>query len=120
MLDPQPPQSGPFCTPLALRPPPDALSSITHMSPSSYASLFTRQFASSFNQSLSLDTSSVTDMRWMFWVRSARALPSDSKLGAFLHVARAAASPRPSGPRVALVAMLPLILGRARQRSTSR
>ena len=25
-----------------------------------------------FNQPLSLDTSSVTDMRWMFWVRFAR------------------------------------------------
>ena len=28
-----------------------------------------------FNQPLSFDTSKVRDMRWMFYVRSARALP---------------------------------------------
>ena len=44
--------------------------------PSSYALLSTRQSASAFNQPLSLDTSSVTTMKWMFKVRSARAMPS--------------------------------------------
>ena len=33
----------------------------------------TRQYASVFNQLLSLDTSSVTDMSYMFYVRSAHA-----------------------------------------------
>ena len=33
----------------------------------------TRQYATAFNQPLSLDTSSVTNMGNMFWVRSARA-----------------------------------------------
>ena len=39
------------------------------------ALISTRQGASSFNQPLSFDTSSVTDMTSMFYVRSARALP---------------------------------------------
>jgi hypothetical protein len=38
------------------------------------SSLSTRQYASAFNQSLSFDTSKVADMRYMFQVRSARAL----------------------------------------------
>ena len=42
--------------------------------PASYALFSTRQLASSFNQPLSFDTSSVTDMTSMFYVRSARAL----------------------------------------------
>ena len=37
-------------------------------------SLSTRQSAYAFNQPLSLDTSKVTDMSYMFYVRSARAL----------------------------------------------
>ena len=42
----------------------------------------TRQGASAFNQPLSLDTSSVTDMGYMFQVRSARALtPNSLELG---------------------------------------
>ena len=40
----------------------------------SYALLSTRQQAAAFNQPLSFDTSSVTDMRYMFAVRSAHAL----------------------------------------------
>ena len=36
--------------------------------------LDTRQYASAFNQPLSWDTSNVTDMGYMFYVRSARAL----------------------------------------------
>ena len=50
--------------------------------PSSYALLSTRQSASAFNQPLSLDTSSVTTMKWMFKVRSAR---SHAKLASPLH-----------------------------------
>ena len=44
------------------------------MSPSWYAPLLTRQGATVFNQPLSFDTSSVTDMGWMFYVRSAQCL----------------------------------------------
>ena len=39
-----------------------------------YALLSTRQTAKAFNQPLSFDTSSVTDMRYMFQVRSVHAL----------------------------------------------
>ena len=42
--------------------------------PASYALLSTRQGATAFNQPLSFDTSSVTDMSYMFYVRSAHAL----------------------------------------------
>eukprot|EP00964_Phaeocystis_antarctica_P163626 scaffold140127_cov247-Phaeocystis_antarctica.AAC.2 len=42
--------------------------------PASHARLLTRQRAYEFNQSLSFDTSMVTDMSRMFFVRSARAL----------------------------------------------
>ena len=41
----------------------------------SHARLSTRQVTNVFNQPLSFDTSKVTDMRHMFTVRSARALP---------------------------------------------
>ena len=41
-------------------------------------SLLTRQYASAFNQPLSFDTSKVTDMSYMFQVRSARALAPNS------------------------------------------
>ena len=58
-------------------------------------SLVTRQDASAFNQPLSLDTSSVTDMRYMFRVRSARALPSTSTVGAILLLAPPATPPHP-------------------------
>jgi len=59
-----------------------------------YASFFTWQRASAFNQPLSLDTSSVTTMQYMFNVRFTRALPSASTVGAFLHAACAAGAPR--------------------------
>ena len=39
-----------------------------------YTLLLTRQAASAFNQLLSFDTSSVTDMSYMFRVRSTHAL----------------------------------------------
>ena len=42
----------------------------------SHACLSTRQIAIKFNQPLSFDTSSVTNMGWLFHVRSARALAS--------------------------------------------
>ena len=64
------------------RPTPSCLAA--RASPSSFASLSTRQYASSFSQPLSFDTSSVTNMDSMFYVRCARAL----------HVAHAAATPR--------------------------
>ena len=43
--------------------------------PASHARLSTPQYASAFNQPLSFDTSKVTGMGYMFYVRSARALP---------------------------------------------
>ena len=42
--------------------------------PALRARLFTPQYASAFNQPLSFDTSKVTNMYAMFYVRSARAL----------------------------------------------
>ena len=42
--------------------------------PASHALLSTRQSAKAFNQPLSFDTSKVTNMSFMFYVRSARAL----------------------------------------------
>ena len=62
------------CTRLAplRRPTPSRLPA--RMPPAPYARLMTRQSASAFNQPLSFDTSSVTSMSYMFFVRSARAL----------------------------------------------
>ena len=68
--------------------------------PSSYASLSGRQGASAFNQPLSLDTSSVTNMQNMFYVRSTRALPAASTVAPSLSTARAAATPPVSRPRM--------------------
>ena len=85
---PQPAQSGPFST-LHAPPPPHALPA--RISPF-LLSFFTRQSASAFNQPLSLDTSSVTNMFGMFQVRFTRALPSASTVGAFLHAVCAAAA----------------------------
>jgi len=45
-----------------------------HPRPAPYALRSTRQQAWAFNQPLSFDTSSVTSMREMFYVRSAHAL----------------------------------------------
>ena len=45
------------------------------MPPAPYARLMTRQSASAFNQPLSFDTSSVTSISDMFYVRSAQAPP---------------------------------------------
>ena len=54
-------------TPQALPPPGSHLSF-----PASHALPSTRQHASAFNQPLSFDTSSVTNIQGMFYVRSAR------------------------------------------------
>ncbi len=43
------------------------------MSPASHAPLWTRQNTNAFNESLSIDTSSVRDMQYMFQVRTAPA-----------------------------------------------
>ena len=68
---------------------------------------FTWQEATAFNQPLSLDTSSVSNMGWMFAVRFARALPSAATVGTSLHAAcTAAAPPRPPDP----ARMRPLLL----------
>ena len=85
---PQLPQSGPSCTPHAPPPPPRRPPASQSAPHPSYASHFSRQYASAFNQPLSLDTSGVTDMYNMFAVRSLRALPSASIVGAFQHAAR--------------------------------
>jgi len=70
------------------------------------ALISTRQGASSFNQPLSFDTSSVTDMSWMFYVRSprvpwppafSRAFPVHTPLAPPpLHAASRPAPPRPA------------------------
>eukprot|EP00964_Phaeocystis_antarctica_P063588 scaffold38171_cov50-Phaeocystis_antarctica.AAC.8 len=57
--------------------------------------LLTRQYATAFNQSLSLNTSKVTRMSSVFQVRSARAHATQSPVESSLHVAWAAA-PTPS------------------------
>ena len=54
-----------------------------------------------FNQPLSLDTSKVTDMQYMFFVRTARALPVASALGSTLRAPCAATAPRPPASRPA-------------------
>ena len=45
-----------------------------HLAPHRMLLPSTRQQANAFNQPLSFDTSKVTDMKYMFHVRSARAL----------------------------------------------
>ena len=85
----------------ACTPPPNAASR-SACGPSPEASLSTRQEATVFNQPLSLDTSKVTDMQYMFFVRTARALPVASALGSTLRAPCAAAAPRPSASRPAL------------------
>ena len=118
-LPPRPPACprGPACRPLSPRPP-----------------LATRQLVDAFNQPLSFDTSSVTSMRVMFYVRSARAPPGQrpSAAGSLpAHWACTAATPpaNPSRQRHSACTLappaapslhaLPLPLGRARRRSTS-
>ena len=82
-----------------------ALPPLSPRVPPSTCLCVTRQGASAFNQPLSFDTSSVTEMGNMFDVRSARALPATSTVGSALHAAcAAAATPRPfADPHVALL-----------------
>jgi len=86
--------------------------------------LSTRQSASAFNQPLSLDTSRVTSMYEMFYVRSARAPASSLHSWVLcLHPACAAAAPTPSRVPARLsplVLCFPFRLGSPRRRSTSR
>ena len=51
-----------------------------------------------FNQPLSFDTSSVIDMRYMFTVRSARALAHNLESGHPAHAACTTITPRPLTP----------------------
>eukprot|EP00964_Phaeocystis_antarctica_P017044 scaffold9391_cov52-Phaeocystis_antarctica.AAC.1 len=103
---------------------PDAFLPPAHIPcPASYALPSTRQHASTFNQPLSFDTSSVTDMRFMFNVRSAHApAPPALKAGPSSRACRvcAAAGPPPPGRHLAPRRTPSFRLGRARRRSTSR
>ena len=70
--------------------------------PASHACLSTRQYAYAFNQPLSFDTSKVTTMYAMFYVRSARALaPTALSRALFVHAACVAATPRAHASRAA-------------------
>ena len=71
-----------------------------------YALLSTRQSALAFNQPLSFDTSSVTDMRYMFHVRSAHALAPTAGPSRRAFRSCAAVAPRPTAPRSASYALL--------------
>ena len=62
---------------MPLAPPPQLSSTpsrLLALAPHRMPLLSTRQLAWAFNQPLSFDTSKVTTMHAMFWVRSARAL----------------------------------------------
>ena len=79
------------------------------------ACLSTRQGTSAFNQPLSFDTSSVTNMGGMFYVRSARALASSlhSRVLPVPCLRRRPHTPsRLPGPHLAPLPMLPVRLGR--------
>eukprot|EP00964_Phaeocystis_antarctica_P096612 scaffold62890_cov81-Phaeocystis_antarctica.AAC.1 len=83
------------------------------------------QEARAFNQPLSFDTSSVTDMHWMFYVRSspwpAPNLQSSPPLHAALRAPRSPSASRPLGPHLAPAPhALRSTLGSKRGRSTSR
>ena len=90
------------------------------MLPSWYASLWTRQYATAFNQPLSLDTSKVTSMYRIFYVRL-RACPTlhldgPHTLSCALHASRHPAPQLACHP----LPMPPFRLGSRRIRSTSR
>jgi len=86
--------------------------------------LSTWQHASAFNQPLSWDTSSVTNMYQMFGVRFARAPASSLRTWVLcLHPACATAAPTPSRFHARLsplVLCFPFPRGSTRTRSTSR
>ena len=108
---PHPPQSGPPCC-LRHRPPRPTLPPAgPHAVLPPMVPLTTRQESSAFNQPLSLDTSRVKRMGWMFDVRSARALPSSAcTVGAFRGVPAACATDHPTPPSRLLARMSPLLL----------
>ena len=115
------PPSMPFAPP-----PPHALPPPgPHLAPHRTPLPSTRQGAVAFNQPLSLDTSKVTNMQFMFTVRSARALaPNSLESRAFpVHAACATTASYPPAfrraPRPASHA-LPFRLGSKRRPSTSR
>ena len=112
-LPPNPSVESSACAPLLRLPLPHAVApapSGPHLSPS-HALLSTRQGASSFNQSPSFDTSSVTNMGWMFAVISPPVLypqPSSRVLRACAplapprpHAFSASPSPPRTSPRFA-------------------
>ena len=77
----------------------------------SYVPSSALQRASTFNQPLTLDTSSVTDMNWMFYVRSSHAPPLVCSLG----------PPLVSRPAPLVANRMPSFrLGSTQGRSTSR
>ena len=82
----------------------------------------TRQDADAFNQPLSFDTSSVTDMSHMFGVRSAHALPPipSRALACTLHALPPPHTLPPPSPHAARFVSFAFRLGRARTRSISR
>ena len=59
---------------------------LARLPPSQPASLWIRQGASAFNQPLTFNTSSVTDMQYMLAVRSAPAHATHPPVGLTLHV----------------------------------
>ena len=77
--------------------------------------------ARAFNKSLSFDTSSVTNMSNMFQVRSARALAYSLQSGLPSECRlRAASAPHARTPHLAPLRTPSFRLGRPRRRSTSR
>ena len=80
---------------------------LARISPSQHASLWTRQNADAFNQPLSLDTSKVTDMQYMFQVRL-RACPILHLDGPHTLTCALQASAPPPSLHVALFPRLPL------------
>ena len=92
--------------------------------PASHARPSTRQYATAFNQPLSFDTSKVTTMVRMFFVRSARALvPTALSRAIPAHADCVSATQRPHasrGPHLFPLCMPAFRLGSTRRRSTSR
>jgi len=83
-------------------------SRLLHLSPpASHALPSTRQEASAFNQPLSFNTSSVTDMSSMFWVRSARALGPQALSRAFSPCMPLVCRHHTPGPPASRLAPLP-------------
>ena len=80
-------------------------------------SLWTRQDADAYNQSLSFDTSRVTDMERMFQVRPA---PAHATTPIGLPLQRRRLHPLLPRPACRPLSLPPFGLGRARKRTTCR